>query len=389
MNKHEREKIIQQLEEQECKKIKKQKHSILRSVRKCLKYIILHPVYSLLSFLDFFKKRNDKAHLIAISAGGGIGDIVRANTLIKSFYLKYPNLVFDVFVNNIKIGRFLFGNLPNVRTIQYEHFYFFYKRFYENAMSTMQITLWEKKNINLLPREMIETINKTNKISESYKIHREHCYHRIIRESVAAGLDFMDILGRTAGLNDIGNKKGLIKVNNKNPLHGKKYITFSTSSNKNDRLNETATKCWPYTHWASLIKKIKSSYPEVELIQLGENNATPVKEANHEYLGNTTLETAAAILKESLFHIDCDCGLVHIAKALGTRCLVLFGPTSAEYVGYLENENIKSPICNNCWHIRQDWTKKCPIGLIKPDCMISITPEYVFSKCKYILEHEK
>ena len=105
----------------------------------------------------------------------------------------------------------------------------------------------------------------------------------------------------------------------------------------------------------------------------------PIPGVDINLIDNTTLHQAALLIKQSLLHVDGESGLVHLAKALHTKCVVIFGPTNVDYFGHQRNENICSEVCSNCWWITHDWLDKCPRGLVEPECMRSVTPERVHS----------
>ncbi|MDR0485594.1 MAG: hypothetical protein LBH29_02575 [Elusimicrobiota bacterium] len=100
----------------------------------------------------------------------------------------------------------------------------------------------------------------------------------------------------------------------------------------------------------------------------GGGNSAIIDTAN-----KTSLNELYCILKRSLLHIDIEGGCVHIAKSLGTKSLVLFGITAPELVGYEENINIMSSLCNGC--VRYE----CPL-YEEPVCVNAITPDFVAQK---------
>ena len=369
------------LEKKELTKFPK-KDSWLRAFRKSIGYCLKYPQE--FSSLIFPKHKTTGKMYVGIKAGGGMGDLLRANSLIQAFSLQYPNILFDVFLNSPEKGKFLFGELPNVENIYYEHLFLFRKSFYSFTISTLQVAQVKGKNI---PQEIIDVQNRVKDLLDLYNAHGEFSYHYIVRNCIAKGLDFMDVLGLTAGINQMGDKKAILPTPSLTPVT-KKYFTFSTSSNIRDGANEQATKCWPHTYWVELIAKLKATFPTIECIQLGEENATAVAGANVTYLGKTNLQTMLSIMKGSLLHLDCDCGLVHIAKAVGVKSVVLFGPSSSEYVGYRGNCNIASPYCGNCWHTTESWNIKCPLGFKKAKCMDALTPEIVFKKMIEFIKKE-
>ncbi|MDR2428128.1 MAG: hypothetical protein LBD19_04235 [Endomicrobium sp.] len=92
----------------------------------------------------------------------------------------------------------------------------------------------------------------------------------------------------------------------------------------------------------------------------------------------TSFDELCSIIKKSLLQIAIDGACSHIAWALRTKSIILFGPTDAKYSMYPENINIMSSICGGCWHR----FGKCVIGEESKlsVCMNSINPEFVAEK---------
>lgn len=164
-----------------------------------------------------------------------------------------------------------------------------------------------------------------------------------------------------------------------------RYITINYGNDLYKYGNNKArmiSKQWPIKNFDKLAGYIKKSYPDIEIIQLGTKNADTITGADRYILGES-LETVKYILKNSILHIDIEGGLVHIATQLGTKCIVLFGPTDVHFFGYRQNVNIVSSVCNNCSALYTN-IYKCAKGLDEPECMYSITPELVM---KYVDEY--
>lgn len=345
------------------------KDNLARTLRKAAKYAFRHPKLALQTCLN-----NPSAQVAALCANGGLGDLLRANAMLAQFYKEFPQYTFDVYVHNPELGQFLFGALPNVRALHYEQFFYLFYSRYAFALHTMQLTrVWGKK----LPDELAKNRLKAKPLIEDYQDHGEHAWHRVTRLAEERHWDFMDLLCLTAGLKQAGDKTARLTVTRENPMKGKKYFTFSTSSNIRDGIHTAATKCWPQEYWQELLSLIRRHFPDTQAVQLGEKNAAAIPGADCTYLGNTDMQTACAILQGSRLHIDCDCGLVHFAHALHTPCIALFGPTSAAFVGYQTNLNLQAPYCGNCWHVTDDWPKKCPLGFSGAKCMYSLSAAQV------------
>ena len=96
--------------------------------------------------------------------------------------------------------------------------------------------------------------------------------------------------------------------------------------------------------------------------------------------GKTDLATATAILSGLDLFISNDMGLAHIAAAVGTPTIVIFGPTNENTTRPLGPfvEIIREPVeCSPCM------LRDCPID---HRCMTRITSERVFESAEKILE---
>ena len=87
----------------------------------------------------------------------------------------------------------------------------------------------------------------------------------------------------------------------------------------------------------------------IKIVQVGVSNHY-FEESFINTAKKTSFDELCTILKNSLLHIDIDGACTHISKALGTKSIVLFGPTCAKYLGYPENINITSSLCRDCYH---------------------------------------
>ena len=156
-----------------------------------------------------------------------------------------------------------------------------------------------------------------------------------------------------------------------------RYLTigYGNGMNKYNEKTRMISKQWPINNFEKLISRIKTTFPEITIIQLGTNNSDRVHGADR-YIFGESLEIVKYILRGAITHIDIEGGLVHIATHLGTKCIVIFGPTDVNYFGYRQNINIVSPLCSNCSALYTNMYQ-CAKGLEKPECMCSITPEKV------------
>lgn len=159
---------------------------------------------------------------------------------------------------------------------------------------------------------------------------------------------------------------------------GDSYITFCYGAGGSPDGKIQQTKVWPKENYESWVRMMKKNQPHIKLIQVGAFGSEQIKGADS-YLFGLSLEVVKFVLKNALLHLDCDSGLSHLATQLGTKCIVMFGPTPAWFLGYDRNENISSEKCGECKDLISDWYFRC-LNYEKPECMKSISAQTVYEK---------
>ena len=99
--------------------------------------------------------------------------------------------------------------------------------------------------------------------------------------------------------------------------------------------------------------------------------------------GETDVSTAAAILERADLLISNDMGLAHLAPAVGTETIVIFGPTNPVTTRpYSRKATVMtaSVECSPCM------LRDCPID---HRCMTRITPDAVFDQARRVLQNER
>lgn len=165
-------------------------------------------------------------------------------------------------------------------------------------------------------------------------------------------------------------------------LNLNRYITLNIG-NGTSQNGKLVAKSWPKERFVKVISLFRQRYPKIKIVQLGSKHDSMLENADYHVLGQD-FGLIAYILRNSMFHLDIEGGLVHLATQIGTKCFVLFGPTPIAYFGYSSNVNITSGNCHNCYGLYAD-TSKCARHMDEPECMYSITPEIVMSEVhKYL-----
>lgn len=95
--------------------------------------------------------------------------------------------------------------------------------------------------------------------------------------------------------------------------------------------------------------------------------------------GKTSLPVLAALLMQSRAFVGVDSGVMHLAAAVGTRCISLFGPTNPSITGPQGSGHVVVKSALSCMPCMRS---KCEKGL---QCMLDISSEMVSSALDRLL----
>jgi heptosyltransferase-2 len=147
-------------------------------------------------------------------------------------------------------------------------------------------------------------------------------------------------------------------------------------------------KRWLATSYAKLNDKLQDEL-HANVVLVGTKDELEISEEVFEkseikpliLTGKTNLSEAVAILSEIDLFVSNDMGLAHIAPAVGTKTIVIFGPTNEKTTQPIGSEIIRKNVeCSPCM------LRDCPID---HRCMTRISADEVFEKAKAILANGK
>ncbi|MBI4549652.1 MAG: glycosyltransferase [Candidatus Omnitrophica bacterium] len=144
---------------------------------------------------------------------------------------------------------------------------------------------------------------------------------------------------------------------------------------------------WEKSNWEALTDHFKRHY-RAKLLILGKDDE-PVAGAI-DLVGKTSLRETAAILSLCRLFVGTDSGPVHLALAVGTPAVALYGPLDPSYL--VEARPGFYPVwtdleCRGCWSYgRMPYPDHCP--KIDADCLRSISVERVREVCDKVLNEE-
>lgn len=143
-------------------------------------------------------------------------------------------------------------------------------------------------------------------------------------------------------------------------------------------------KRWPIDRWRVLCRIIEAhGFPVVELGRGDETIGV-----RHSLMGQTTVREAACVLHAARLLVCCDSGLMHLARAVGTPAVALFGPTNPSIL-MPGDEGLTAIVseepCQGCWNNGQ--TEAAPGQCLRnrPTCLERITEDEVWARVQSLL----
>lgn len=143
-------------------------------------------------------------------------------------------------------------------------------------------------------------------------------------------------------------------------------------------------KRWPTRHWVHLAREL--SRHEIKPALLGSKadrtiTATIASEHSNaiDLAGETTLEDAIDLISSCSAAVTNDLGLMHVAAAVGSPVVAVFGSTSPKHTPPLSPQarvvTLDLP-CSPCW------SRKCPLG--HHDCLQNLEVERVIAELRIL-----
>ncbi|MDR1418303.1 MAG: hypothetical protein LBI80_04015 [Endomicrobium sp.] len=313
------------------------------------------------SFFVLLSKKKDYIY-IAIRPQAGLGDMLRQKSILYEILKLSDKVVFDIY--NKKSYQ-IYKDVPNVR--------FF--------MNIAALDITKKRHdivFNMLPSDEPIIINN-DELSLSKQIIKNINENFKRRKST---LSFLDEQKIACGLGKLGDDTLYITVKNCNLnrfsiAKDTKFVTFQYGWGAiNKKQDSVHIKAWSINKWGKMLALLKKyTKDKFKIVQVGKNSYH-FPEADIDTVDKTSFDELVYIISKSSLHIDCDCLCVHIAKAVNTKSLVLWGPTEMEKIMYEENINICANVCQPCYDLTNNWFE-CPRNR---ECMDSIKPDYVAQK---------
>lgn len=137
------------------------------------------------------------------------------------------------------------------------------------------------------------------------------------------------------------------------------------------------TKIWPPASWARLADWLIREKGLAVVItgsagdrELAARITAQMRERAQNLAGHTSLQELAGIMQKARLAVTADTGPMHLAAALGTKVVAVFGPTAPGRTGPFGEDHRVVRLgltCSPCFQ------RRCP----EPRCLLDLPPEAV------------
>ena len=325
----------------------------------------------------------------ALYLGGGIGDMINQKRFVAELIKLVPTAQIDLYiVKNEKFMQWLYSDYPKIKNIVMDLGIQYEKRKKKYSISISVIASVFLQVDHFMPEKFD---GEYDDFRERVERLRERCRDEGLSILVPNGVAFRRRIYQGVNCYTWFNYGDAFSIRDYHvtipfleedklkfeQLGLKKYVTVNAGNGACGDGKQVA-KSWPTDRFCETISRLKEHHPNLQIVQIGAAGETPLSNADCCFLGKG-FGLIAWILRHAILHVDIEGGLVHLASQIGTKCIVLFGPTSMEYNAYENNINIREGSCRNCYGLYLD-SNRCARHMEEPECMYSITPDMVIQE---------
>lgn len=331
----------------------------------------------------------------------GAGDVLMATPLIREVRKAFPKSRIDALVMqniltkellqyNSDINNAIYFNFPKEGYINSLKFCLSLAGKYDLSITTYPQARYHYSIVSFL-------INSKKRIGFNYESQKSKLnnlfFHKVLNEDFSSHVVLNNL--RILPLLNISKKpnspKLIIKIGRESNEFAKQF--FKKNNIKKSLVIHAGSgltknfilKRWPIENFAHLARKLnKEKNYKILLIQGPEEKdinkeiikGSGLKKDKEIFIIESNIIDAAALIKLSNLVISNDTIIGHMAAALGTKVISLFGPTSPENTApFTKNKII---ICKRPSHVNPYKHGSKGITKAQAECMKNITPEEVF-----------
>ncbi|MGH6988163.1 MAG: glycosyltransferase family 9 protein [Caulobacteraceae bacterium] len=336
---------------------------------------------------------------IAILLRGGVGDVMIAARWLRTAFdamAESADFVADLYYALPENIAFIFGNFSEVRYVYHEITFEYIRGYYDFHFVINHLGYIEMDVDHAGDLPFKELVRSWGPGVEMFSPFTTDDYHPDLGRNFAGLIERLGFRRHTILEAQTGLKAPVAPFPFRLPprseisaleLPAAPYVTVHDGWDAQLRIgSRRPTKAWPTDRWADLMAHIKRASPGVGVVQIGGRAGANIPGVDLDLKGAISLPVAARVLRGAAAHVDTDSGLVHVAASLGTRAVVIFGPTDRTYFGYPGNLNLASDACRSCWLKTGNWVDSCMIGDVRPRCMTGVEPGAVATALAELLK---
>ena len=321
--------------------------------------------------------------LIAIKVTGGIGDYIVIARYLRDLVSAVEPFKFDLYCNYQAPGKWIFSGVAGFRTCYSEFLFDHFFQKYPLALRINQYVIAHHETIDWVALKnhwrlinALQHIIRFRPKIELFIQHHPYMDGFLGQKAVYMNFNRANFLHGMSKIAYGGDRFEIATDTNavrKFNLRSKSYITVHNGFDPGFVVTaRRATKCYPYSE--EVVRLVKQKFPDLIVVQVGTSTSIPIASADMNIVNKTSLSEVAGIIQSAYLHFDNEGGLVHLATALGVKCCVVFGPTSADYFAYQSNINIRPRFCGGCWWVNETWMDQCPRSFAEARCMTEHRP---------------
>jgi len=247
-----------------------------------------------------------------------IGDVLMTTPVMEALHRKYPRALMDVVTDRRSIALF-------------EHCPYRGKLLLRDKQLGWRGTLALLQQLRQTRYELVVDL-RTDGLAWLLRTHRRLTRWGCRRENTHAVQQHMAVIAKRAQIGDtppvctwLSNAEHRFAQQALSALPGSRWLALGPGA-------RWEPKCWPVRHFIELVTRLQ---PDVDaMVLLGSAaDADCCRELAHavslpclDLAGRTTLLQAGALLQQTRLFVGNDSGLGHLAGAVGTASLTLFGP---------------------------------------------------------------
>ena len=298
------------------------------------------------TFYQEIQKRGGAASVCVIRRVGGIGDVLMVTPALRQLKRDFPKLKLTFALDLHSTGNNVYHEL--VRNAPFVDF------------------IVDARHVD---RSKYDAVTDVSAVCLRFE-----------REDLPA-INRIDLFGRAIGVRGLVNKLPFYKVEKVEAEWAARQAASARAAGKKIVVLHTASmeekRCWPVEKYIQLIKSARSEDLPVHFWVLDFNRKySGWRDLGCSNWSGTDVRQMAALIAEADLFIGPDSGPMHIAGAVRTSSIVMFGsvPPQARINHYSTHESATAEVpCLGCWY------KKCPYDI---RCMKGLESALIYMKMK-------